>query len=86
VQDKAGAAATWPCTPTGGWNELVTLLKGVQPDSIKIQINMRVDKVCLSHGPLPPPPPPPPPAPLLPNCPRPPGAVKRSLVFLSIFS
>lgn len=75
-------AATWPCPSKPAWNTAIAQLKGSgAPGAIKLQLNMKVDKLCLSYAtapPLPPAPPPPPPAPPPPPPPPPACSAFRS--------
>ena len=43
-------AATWPCPAAPAWNTRVALLPGQRPGSVRLQIDMRVNKVCLCGG------------------------------------
>jgi hypothetical protein len=61
-------AATWPCPPKPSWNTAIARLNSTAVSgAMKLQLNMKVHKLCLSYGaapqpaPTPPPPSPPPP-------------------------
>ena len=52
-------AATWPCPAKPAWNTAIAQLKGSgAPGAVKLQLNMKVDKLCLSYAAAPPAPPP----------------------------
>ena len=63
-------AATWPCPPKPSWNTAIKRLNSTGVSgAMKLQLNMKVHKLCLSYGVAPPQPtppispPPPPPSP-----------------------
>eukprot|EP01052_Picozoa_sp_SAG31_P054069 SAG31_NODE_14187_length_822_cov_1.897649_1_plen_172_part_01 len=44
-------AATWPCPPNASWNTAIARLNSTDVvGAVKLQLNMRVHKLCLSYS------------------------------------